>query len=116
MAIFSKNLGLPSFLSPPSLPFLKILFLSPLLFTDPSLQNEKYSLPPSKTLKLLHTKVIRCVKMFLLINSTSNTKDFAKVVYLSFYFENLGRAVFKEHLSVPVSLTKNFHCNLPFLI
>ena len=65
---------------------------------------------------LLHTKVIRCVKMFLLINITSNTKDFAKILNLSFYFENLGTAIFKEHLSVLVSLTKNFHCNLPFLI
>ena len=43
------------------------------------------------------------------------TKDFAKIVNLSFYFENLGTSVFKEHLSVSASITKNFHCNLPFL-
>ena len=51
--------------------------------------------------------------MFLTLTSTRNTKDFAKIVKnLSFYFENLGTAIFKEHLSVPVSVTKNFHGNL----
>ena len=45
--------------------------------------------------------------MFLLLTSTRNTKDFAKIVNnLFFYFENLGTAILKEHLSVPVSITK----------
>ena len=51
------------------------------------------------------------------LTSTRNTKDFAKIVNnLSFYFEKLRTAIFKEHLSVPVSITKNFHYNLPFFI
>ena len=53
----------------------------------------------------------------LVLTSTRNTKDFAKIVNdLSFYFEKLGTAILKEHLSVPVSITKNFHSNLPFFI
>ena len=117
---------------PPFCPLLLLEILSlfhPPLYWSP-LQNAKNSLPPSETLKLLlgcqyghiivrsflHTKVIRCVKVFLLLTSTRNTKDFAKIVYnLSFYFENLGTGIFNEHLSVPVSITKNFHCNLAFL-
>ena len=88
----------------------------------------KKSLPLSETFKLLlgcqyghiivrrmHTKLIRCVKMFLLLNSTSNTKDFIKIVNnLSFYFGNLGTAIFKEHFSLSLSIGKNFYCNLPF--
>ena len=80
---------------------------------------------PSETFKLLsgcqygrivrriHTKVIRQI---LLLTSTRNTEEFAKIVNnLSFYFENLGTAIFKERFSVPVSITKNFHCKLQFL-
>ena len=64
----------------------------------------------------IDTKVIRYVKMFLLLTSTRNTKDFAKIVNnLSFYFENLGTAIFKEHFSVHVFIIKKSHCNLPFL-
>ena len=49
----------------------------------------------------------------LALTSTRNTKDFAKTVNdLSFYFEKLGTAILKEHLSMPVSITKN----LPFFI
>ena len=40
----------------------------------------------------------------------------AKIINnLSFCFENVGTAVFKERLSVPVFIMKNFHCNLLFL-
>ena len=40
-------------------------------------------------------------------------KDFAKILSnRSFYFENSGTAIFKEHLSVAVSVAKNFHRNL----
>ena len=117
LQFFHKILG-----PPPPLLLLEIFSLS-------ALQNAKKNLPPSETFKLLlgcqyghiivrriYTKEIRCVKMFLLLTSTRNTKDFAKIINnISFYFENLGTAIFKEHVSVPVSITKNFHCNLPFL-
>ena len=54
--------------------------------------------------------------MFLLLTSTRNNKDCAKIANnLSFYFENLGTAIFKELLSLSVSITKNFYCNLAFL-
>ena len=53
--------------------------------------------------------------MFLLLTSTRNTMDFAKILNNpSFYFENLGTAIFKEHFSVPVFITKKPHCNIPF--
>ena len=53
--------------------------------------------------------------MFLILTSTKNTKNFAKIVNnLSVYFENLGTAILKEHLSVPVSITRTSHYNLPF--
>ena len=56
--------------------------------------------------------------MFLLVtNKAQKTKDFAKIVSnLFLYFENLGTTIFKEHLSVAVSLTKNFHCSLTIFI
>ena len=51
--------------------------------------------------------------MFLPLTSVRNTKDFAKIVSnLSFYFENLGTGIFKEHLSVSVSITKNFELSV----
>ena len=56
--------------------------------------------------------------MFLLLTNKVQwkAKDFAKIISnLSLYFENWGAAFFKEHLSVAVSTTKNFHCNVPFL-
>ena len=56
--------------------------------------------------------------MFLLLTNKVQwkAKDFAKIISnLPFYFENWGTAIFKEHLSVAVSIAKNFHCNLPFL-
>ena len=100
-----KILVSPPFFPPPFC-FWKFC-LSPTYFLLNPLQNTKSSLPSSETFKLLlrcqyghiivrrtHTKVIRCVKMFLLRTSIRNTK---------------------EHLSVPVSITKNFHCNLLFL-
>lgn len=105
--------------------------LSPLLFTD-ALQNAKIFFLHSKTFKLLlldvnmviqlkdrlHTKVKRCVNVFLLITNKLHwkTKNFAKIIInLSLYFENLVAAIFREHLSVTVSVMKNFHCNLQFL-
>ena len=54
--------------------------------------------------------------MFVLLTSTRNIKDFAKIVNnFSSYFKYLGTAIFKEHLSVLVSITNNFYCNLPLL-
>ena len=54
--------------------------------------------------------------LFLTNKVQKKTKDFAKIIInLSLYFENLGTATCKEHLSVVVSVTKNLHCNLPFL-
>ena len=52
-----------------------------------------------------------------LINKVQwKAKDFAEIISnLSFYFESLGIPVFKKQLSVTVSVTKYFHCNLPFL-
>ena len=60
----------------------------PLFFTDAPSKIQNSSLPPSETFKLLlgcqyghtivrriHTKVIRCVKMLLILTSTKNTKD-----------------------------------------
>ena len=113
----------------PLLLLLEMFSRGPFFLLTP-LPRCKKSLPLSETFKLLlgcqyghiivrsflHTKVIICVKMFLLLTSTRNTKDFAKIVNnLFFYFENLGASIFKEHLSVPVSITKSFHCNLGFL-
>ena len=46
----------------------------------------------------------------------NKNKDFVKIISnLSLYFENLGTAIFKEHLLVAVSIKKNAHCNLTFL-
>ena len=65
--------------------------------------------------------------MFLLLTYKEQwkTKDYASKIIIynsstiisnpSLYFENLGTAISKEHLSVAVSVTKNFHGNLPFL-
>ena len=56
--------------------------------------------------------------MFLLLTNKvqCKTKNFAKILSnLSLYFENLGTAIFKKHLSMAVSVTKNFHFNLLFL-
>ena len=50
--------------------------------------------------------------MFLWLTNKEQwkTKDFAKIISnLSLYFENLGTAIFKEHLLVALSVTKNFH-------
>ena len=124
---FFRNSWVPPNLAPRFCFWKFCLFTPP--FNWPSLQNAKSYFPLSETFKLLlgcqyghiivrriHTKVIRCVKIFLLLTSTRNTKDFAKIVNnLSFYFENLGTAIFKERLSVLFSMTKNFHCNLPFI-
>ena len=53
----------------------------------------------------------------LLIKKIQKTfMDFAKnISNISLYLENWGTAIFKEHLSVVISVTKNFDCNLPFL-
>ena len=117
----------PPFYSPPSSTFINVFSLTPSLYWRP-LQSSKSSLPLSETFKLLlgchyghiivrriPTKLIRCAKMFLLLISTRNTKDFVKLLNnLSCYFGNLGTAIFKEHFSVPLSIRKNFYCNLSF--
>ena len=99
------------------------------IFSLSTLQNANSSLLPSVTFKLLlgcqyshiivrriHTKVIRCVKMLLLLTIKRKTKNFAKITNsIPFYCENLGTTIFKKYAPVPVSITKNFHCNLQFL-
>ena len=109
---------------------LDILSLSSLPFTYPPTKIQKRHLLSSKTFKLLlgyqyghiivrslfYTKVIRCAKMFLLLTRIIKTKEFTKIENnISLYFGNLGTAIFKEHFSVPVSITKNFQCNLALL-
>ena len=126
---FKKSCICPPFVPPAShSAFGNFVSLSPPFYWY-VLQKAKGSLPLSETFKLLlgcqyghiivrriHTKIIRCVNMFVLLISTRNTKDIAKIVNnLSSYFKYLGTAIFKEHLSVLVSITNNFHCNLPLL-
>ena len=44
------------------------------------------------------------------------TKDSSKIISnIYLYFENLGTAIFEEHLLVAVFITKYFYCNLQFL-
>ena len=117
---FQKILGPPPFWPPlPSSTFVNFVSLPPPFYWHP-FQNVKSSLPLSENLKLLlgcqyghiivrriHTKLISCAKIFLLLTSTRNTKDLAKIVdNLSFYFGNLGTVIFKEHLSLPLSTTE----------
>ena len=50
--------------------------------------------------------------ILLLTNKVQwKTKDFAEIISKDFclYFENLGAAIFKKHLSVAVSITKNYY-------
>ena len=56
--------------------------------------------------------------MFLLLTNKvqRKTKDFSQIIInLSLHSEDLGITTFKGHLSVAVSVTNNFHCNLQFL-
>ena len=125
-SIYFKKSWVTPFYSPLLL-LLEMFSCSPFFLLTP-LPKYKSSLPLSETFKLLlgcqyghiivrriHTKLIKSVKMLLLLNSTSNNEDFFKIVNnLSFYFGNLGTAIFKEHFSLPLSIRKNFCRNLPF--
>ena len=117
---FFKNSWVPPFLTPsPFVFFCKFCVSAPSFLLTPLPKCRKF-FTPSENLKLLlgcqyghiivrriHTKLIRCAKMFLLLTSTRNTKDLAKIVdNLSFYFGNLGTVIFKEHLSLPLSTTE----------